>query len=39
MEAMLIEKISAEMYSEQALFETELKYLSGAEAVAEFQFD
>lgn len=39
MQALLIERSGDEEYSEQALFETELKYLNGAEAPVEFQFD
>ena len=39
MEAMLIERTSEDVYSQEALFETELKYLNGAEAPVEFEFD
>ena len=39
MQALLIERSGDQEYSEQALFETELKYLNGAEAPVEFQFD
>lgn len=39
MEAMLIERMSEDVYSQEALFETQLKYLNGAEALVEFEFD
>ncbi|MGR8947175.1 MAG: protein-L-isoaspartate O-methyltransferase family protein [Gammaproteobacteria bacterium] len=39
MEARLIERTSDSVFAEQTLFETDLKYLVGAEAPAEFSFD
>ena len=39
MQALLITRRSETIFSSDALFETELKYLSGAEAPAKFKFD
>ena len=39
MEAMLIARTNENVFTEEALFETESKYLVGAEAPAEFKFD
>ena len=39
MEATLIERTGEDIYTQEALFETELKYLNGAEAPVEFKFD